>query len=78
MAQQFDYSKLLGRTKEKGYTMKTLAESIGVNASTLSLKLSNKAQFTQNDIHKTCSVLGIDAKHIGVYFFTPKVQKTEL
>lgn len=77
MNQQFDYSKLLGRIKEKGYTLKTLAESINMSSSTMSIKLSNKAQFTQKDMHGICAALEIDAKYIGVYFFTPKVQKAE-
>ena len=48
-----------------------------MSSSTMSIKLSNKAQFTQKDMHGICAALEIDAKYIGVYFFTPKVQKTE-
>ena len=73
MIKKFDYSKLLGKIKEKGYTLKTFAESINISASTLSLKLSNKANFTQKEMFKACEVLGFESKNIGVYFFTLKV-----
>ena len=69
----FDYSKLLGRIKEKGYTLKTFAKSIKISASTLSVKLSNKAYFTQREMDMACEVLGIERKYIGVYFFARKV-----
>ena len=73
MGCEFNYSKLLGKIKEKGYTLKTFAKSIGISASTLSLKLSNKAHFTQREMHMACEILGIEIKNIGVYFFTQKV-----
>lgn len=73
MKPKFDYSKLLGRIKEKGYTLKTFAKSLNISLSTLSLKLSNKAYFKQQEIDKACEVLGIERKYIGVYFFTKKV-----
>lgn len=73
MKLQFDYSKLLGRIKEKGYTLQTFAKAIGISLSTLSLKLSNKAYFKQCEMNLTCAVLGFDKAEIGVYFFTQKV-----
>lgn len=72
---QFDFSKLLGRIKECGYTQERLAEKIGMAKTTLNLKLNNKAYFTQPDIEKIRKVLHIDIEEIGVYFFTPKVQE---
>lgn len=72
---QFDYSKLLGRIKEMGYTQGSLAEEIGTSESTMSLKLNNRAAFTQPDIWRLCRALAIPGHQIGVYFFTPKVQK---
>lgn len=72
---QFDFSKLLGRIKEYGYTQERLAEEVGMAKTTLSLKLNNKASFTQPDIEKIRKILHIDIGEIGVYFFTPKVQE---
>lgn len=66
-----DYSKLLGKLKEKGITQEKLAELIGVQAPTLSLKLNNKATFKHNEIGKICVILNIPAEEIGNYFFCP-------
>ena len=74
---QFDYSKLLGRIKEFGYTQESLAEEIGIAKATMCLKLNNKAFFTQPDIRKIQKILCIARNEIGAYFFTPKVQETE-
>ena len=70
---QFDYSKLLGRIREFGYTQEGLAEEIGISKATMSLKLNNKAFFTQPEIEKIRKVLRIPQEETGAYFFTPKV-----
>lgn len=70
---KYDYRKLLGKIKEEGLTLKEFAKLIGISQSTLSIKLSCKAYFTQKEMGNTCKVLGIDAKDIGIYFFTQKV-----
>lgn len=72
---QFDYSKLLGRIREKGFTQRFIASEIGISVSTLSFKLNNKANFTQIEMVKICNLLEIEVNAIGVYFFTLKVQK---
>ena len=69
----FDYSKLLGRMKEKGITQEKLAEMIGVSGVTISKKLNGKSEWTQVEINKVCEILEIDPADIPVYFFTPKV-----
>ena len=71
----FDYSKLLGRIKEYGFTQERIASEVRMSVSTLSFKLNNKAFFTQREIRKICDLLGIEATEIGVYFFTLRVQK---
>ena len=67
---QFNYSKLLGRVREFGLTQKDVAAQIGVNATTLSLKLNNKARFTASEIDAICKLLDIAKEEIGAYFFT--------
>ena len=74
---QFEYSKLLGRIKEHGYTQEILAAEIGISKATMSLKLNNKAFFTQPEISAICTILKIQLGEIGVYFFTLKVRKDE-
>lgn len=65
----YDYSKLLGKMKEKNITQDVLAKLIGLQPPTLSQKLNNKAKFKQAEISKICDVLDIDAGEIGLYFF---------
>lgn len=65
----YDYSKLLGKMKEKNITQDVLARLIGLQPPTLSQKLNNKAKFKQAEISKICDVLDIDATDIGLYFF---------
>ncbi len=65
----YNYSKLLGRIKEKGFTLEALAKKIGLNVSTLSKKLNNKSEFHQDEIKKICRVIDIEMCDIGTYFF---------
>lgn len=50
---------------------------MGLSMATLSMKLNNKSQWTQPEIFRAVSVLGINAEEIPIYFFTLEVQKTE-
>lgn len=74
---QFDYSKLLGRIKECGFTQESLAKCIGIAESSMCLKLNNKANFRQGEMFLIIKALKIEVAEIGVYFFMPKVRKTE-
>ena len=69
---QFDFSKLLGKIKECGYTQETLADVIGMHLSTLNKKLNNGSYFTTVEICRICDVLGIVANEIGIYFYCLK------
>lgn len=69
----YDYSKLKGRMKQKGITQEELALEIGIDKSTLSLKLNNQSLFTQDEINKIVKILEIPAEEIKEYFFTEKV-----
>ena len=73
----FDHSRLLGRIKECGFTQETLAKCIGIAESSMCLKLNNKASFRRCEIDAISEALKIEIWEIGVYFFTPKVRKTE-
>lgn len=73
----FDYSKLLGRIRECGFTQESLAKRIGIAKSSMCLKLNNKANFTHPEVFLICEALNIEAGKIGVYFFTPKVRQLE-
>lgn len=71
----FNYSKLLGRIKEHGFTQKSVASAIGVNESHFCRKLSGEFMFKQSEIEAICNLLRISEAEIGNYFFTPKVEK---
>lgn len=69
---KYDYAKLLGRLKEKGFTQVELAGKIGVSETTINLSLGNKRAFKQDEILGICEVLGIDLKDVECYFFSHK------
>lgn len=69
----FDYSKLKGRMKEKEITQERLANEIGKDKSTISLRLNNQSLFVQDEIDKIIKLLEIPASEIKEYFFTEKV-----
>lgn len=72
---EFDYSMLRGKIREKYGTERGFANVIGMNPSTLSLKLSNKLEFSQQDIIISIHALQATSDMIEPYFFTPKVAK---
>lgn len=72
---RFDYSKLLGRMKECGYTQEKLAQAIGISKSTLNQKLNNKANFYHPEMQQICELLNITGADVYAIFFTPEVEK---
>ena len=70
----YDYSKLLGKIKEKGLTQENLAKKIGITPGSMSEKLNNKAYFKQKEIFMIIQILGISISEVGEYFFTQKVR----
>ena len=71
---KFDYSKLLGRIREKGFTQADVARHIHLSESQLSKKLKGRYAFTQSEIFGACDYLEIPMSDISVYFFTPRVE----
>ena len=69
----YDYSKLNGRIKEKGYTQETLAQKLSektkLGVCSLNLTLNNKRDFKQEEIFQLCEILDIPVSHIPRYFF---------
>ena len=74
---EFDYSKLLGRIREYGYTQKTLADVVEMSVTQLNQCLKNKSNFKNKKVLAICAVLDIDISEIGLYFYTLKTRKTE-
>jgi len=73
----FDYRKLKGKIKEIFDTQDAFAKALGISNVTLSLKLNNKAEFSQKEIDKASDLLKIKKEEIPIYFFTQKVQEDE-
>lgn len=72
---KFDYSKLLGKMKELGYTQSKLADKIGISATTFNIIIAGNGYFRQNTIEMIRTTLGITTDEIGLYFFKIKVQE---
>lgn len=74
---EFDYSKLRGRIKEVCGTQNCFALKLGMGRVSLSQRLNNTLQFSQREIERACTLLGITPEEIPNYFFVQKVQKQE-
>ena len=66
---KYNYSKLLGRIKEYGFTQERLAVAIGKNKGTLSAKFNGKYDFGASEMDAICELLEIPNEEIGIYFF---------
>lgn len=67
---QFDYSKLKGKIKEVCGTQDALASKIGLGRVTLSQRLNNQSNFSQDEIARMTQALNISNEDIPIYFFT--------
>jgi len=70
---KWNYQKLRGKIKEVCGTQDSFAEKLGINRVSLSQRLNNLLEFTQNEIYKSCEILGIELVEIPDYFFTIQV-----
>lgn len=68
--ERYDYSKLLGRMRERGMTQREFAKEVGISEATANMSLNNKRDFRQDEITRAISILGIDVAEIPSYFFT--------
>ncbi len=68
----FDYSKLRGIIKEKGFSESMMAKEIGITKETFSKKINNESFFNSNEIVKLVELLKIDDSNIKNVFFTLK------
>lgn len=67
--EKYDYSKLLGRMKEKHETQVSLAKKAGISAASLNMRLGNYLNFKQDEMLKIADVLEIEPADISAYFF---------
>ena len=64
------YAKLRGRIKEVFGTQEAFAKAIGISSVSLSQRLNNVLEFTQEEIFNSCEVLNIPLTDMMSYFFT--------
>lgn len=68
----YNYSKLLGRIRECGYTQATVAQAIGIAPISMHFKLSNRREFKRAEMEQLAKVLKIPCKDFSSYFFCEK------
>lgn len=73
----FNYNKLRGRIREVCGTQENFAKEIDLSNTSVSQKLNNKVEWSQEEIHKSVKVLKIPETEISAYFFDSFVQEIE-
>lgn len=73
----FNYRKLRGRIIEVYGSQTKFAKAIGFSDRTLSLKLSGKRSWKQDEICLAIKLLKLSESDIKEYFFTLEVQNIE-
>ena len=70
---RWKYDKLRGKIKEVCGTQDAFAEKLGIGRVSLSQRLNNQLEFSQDEIFRSCEILNIDLSDMRAYFFTQKV-----
>ncbi len=70
---RWNYNKLKGRIKEMCGTQDEFAARLGIGRVSLSQRLNNQLEFTQDEMFRACDVLEIERVDIPLYFFVPEV-----
>lgn len=70
---RFDYGKLRERIRDKQATQTDLANALNLSTKTISLKMSGKISWKQEEIFKLLQFLNIPNEQVSDYFFTLKV-----
>lgn len=69
----YDYSKLSGKIREVFVTNGKFAKAMGLSERTVSLKMTSKVGWKQEEMDKAMNLLGIPCEEVGTYFFKQKV-----
>lgn len=69
----YDYSKLVGKIKEKFGTQEKFADALDLGRVSLSLSLNSKREFSQKEINSAIELLNLEKTDIPEYFFKEKV-----
>jgi transcriptional regulator with XRE-family HTH domain len=74
---EMDQAKLRGLIREKYGTQEAFARDMGISDCSVSKKLNGHSEWGADEIRRACELLGIKSEDIPLYFFTPKVGKTQ-
>lgn len=69
----WNYQKLRGRIKEICGTQDEFASKLGLGRVSVSQRLNNQLEFTQEEMYKSCEILNINLEDLPNYFFYPMV-----
>lgn len=75
--EEVDHSKLRGLIREKYGTQEAFAKAMGISDCSVSKKLNGHTEWDVSEIRLACELLGIRSEDIPLYFFTPKVVKSQ-
>lgn len=78
MQRIYDYRKLRGRIREIFGTQSAFAQKLGISEVSLSGKLNNSVQWTQEEIEASVDFLKIPWNELPEYFFARKVEKNSI
>lgn len=71
----YDYSKLVGKIKEKFGTQEKFADALDLGRVSLSLSLNSKREFSQKEINSAIELLNLEKTDIPEYFLKKKFRK---
>lgn len=66
----YQYRKLRGRITEICGSQRALAEKIGLSETAVTMKMTGRSGFSQDDILQWAEILQIKPEEYGAYFFT--------
>jgi len=69
----YNYSKLIGKIKEVYGTQASFAEAMNMAQTSLSFKLNNKSEWSQDEMELAMDLLRIPRTSVRAYFFTHEV-----
>lgn len=69
--------KIRGRIVEKFGSQKAFAEAMNINETTLSKILNNGTEWKASSALKAIKMLEIPNNEVDLYFFEPRVEKTQ-
>lgn len=67
---EYDYSKLKGKIREVYGTQAAFAEAMKMGQTSLSLKLNNASEWSQDEMESAMELLSIPRTSVRAYFFT--------